>query len=39
MKHFTLEEFKPSALSLEIIRQIAHAYRSQNNTQTRICLN
>ena len=27
MKHFTPEEFKPSALSLEIIRQIAHSYR------------
>lgn len=33
MKHFTQEEFKPSALSLEIIRQIAHNYRSQNNPQ------
>lgn len=39
MKHFTQEEFKPNALSLEIIRQIAHAYRSQNNHQTEICLN
>ena len=39
MKHFTQEEFKPSALSLEIIRQIAHNYRSQNNPQTNICLN
>ena len=39
MKHFTPEEFKPSALSLEIIRQIAHSYRSQNNPQTTICLN
>ena len=33
MKHFTQEEFKPSALSLEIIRQIAHNYHSQNNPQ------
>ena len=33
MKHFTPKEFKPSALSLEIIRQIAHSYRSQNNPQ------
>ena len=33
MKHFTPEEFKPSALSLQIIRQIAYNYRSQNNPQ------
>ena len=39
MKHFTPEEFKPSALSLEIIRLVAHNYRSQNNSQTQICLN
>jgi hypothetical protein len=39
MKHFTPEEFKPSALSLEIIRLIAHSYRSENNPQTQICLN
>ena len=25
MKHFTPEEFKPSALSVEIIRQIAYS--------------
>ena len=33
MKHFTPEEFKPSALSLEIIRQIAHNYRPVSNPQ------
>ena len=36
MKHFTQvtqEEFKPSALSLEIIRQIAHNYRPVSNPQ------
>ena len=39
MKHITPEEFKPSSLSLEIIRLIAHSYRSENNPQTQICLN
>lgn len=34
MKHFTHEEFKPSALSLEIIRQIAYGYRPVSNPQT-----
>jgi len=33
MKHFTPEEFKPSALSLEIIRQIAHNYHAVSNPQ------
>ena len=33
MKHFTPEEFKPSALSLEIIRQIAYCYRPVSNRQ------
>ena len=33
MKHFTPEEFKPSALSLEIIRQIAYSYRPMSNPQ------
>ena len=33
MKHFTPEEFKPSALSLEIIRQIAYSYRPVPNPQ------
>ena len=33
MKHFTPEEFKPSALSLEIIRQIAYSYRPVSNPQ------
>lgn len=35
MKHFTPEEFKPSALSLDIIRQYAHAYRPVSNPQAR----
>ena len=40
MKHFTPEEFKPSALSLEIIRQIAYSYRPVKNPQTPdYCLN
>ena len=33
MKHFTPEEFKPSALSLEIIRQIAYSYHPVSNPQ------
>ena len=33
MKHFTPEEFKPSALSLDIIRQYAHTYRPVSNPQ------
>ncbi len=33
MKHFTPEEFKPSALSLSIIRQVAYAYRPVSNPQ------
>ena len=33
MKHFTPEDFKPSALSLEIIRQIAHSYPAVSNPQ------
>ena len=33
MKHFTPEEFKPSALSLAIIRQIAYRYRPVSNPQ------
>ena len=33
MKHFTPEEFKPSALSLDIIRQFAYTYRVRNNNQ------
>ena len=39
MKNITQDDFKLSDLSLEIIRQIAHNYRSQNNPQTNICLN
>ena len=35
MKHFTPEEFKPSALSLEIIRQVAYSYRPVSNPQAR----
>ena len=33
MKHFTPEDFKPSALSLDIIRQFAYTYRVSNNNQ------
>jgi hypothetical protein len=33
MKHFTPEEFKPSALSLDIIRQYAYNYRPVSNPQ------
>ena len=33
MKHFTPEEFKPSALSLDIIRQYAYTYRPVSNFQ------
>ena len=33
MKHFTQEEFKPSALSLEIIRQVAYSYHPVSNPQ------
>lgn len=35
MKHFTPEEFKPSALSLEIIRRVAYSYRPVSNPQAR----
>ena len=35
MKHFTPEEFKPSALSLDIIRQYAYTYRPVSNHQAR----
>lgn len=33
MKHFTPEEFKPCALSLEIIRQVAYSYLPVSNPQ------
>lgn len=33
MKHFTPEEIKPSAMSLDIIRQFAYTYRVNNNNQ------
>jgi len=39
MKHFTPEEFKPSALSLEIIRQVAYSYRPVNNQAPNYSLN
>ena len=39
MKHFTPEEFKPSALSLEIIRQVAYSYRPVSNQATNYSLN
>ena len=33
MKHFTPKEFKPSALSIDIIRQYAYNYRPVSNSQ------
>lgn len=39
MKHFTPEEFKPSALSLEIIRQVAYSYRPASNQTPNLSLN
>ena len=39
MKHFTPEEFKPSALSLEIIRQVAYSYHPASNQTPSISLN
>lgn len=36
MKYFTLEEAVPSEMTLNIIRQIAHAYRAAGNKDTRM---
>jgi len=37
MKHFTPEEFKPRAITLDMIRQVAYTYRP--NTKEAYSLN